>query len=90
MLDQLREGDKVEIRRPDWLLRSLKDVLHIMQRVAEARAGFRSVTGTIDSPALAGRMTMQMAGTFAEFDHALTREHACGPYSSYRSPCGPS
>jgi DNA invertase Pin-like site-specific DNA recombinase len=44
MLDQLREGDTVAVRKRDRLLRSLKDLLHIMEQMAEAGAGFRSVT----------------------------------------------
>ena len=38
----------------DWLSRSLKDVLHIMERIAAAGAGFRSVTKSIDTTTPAG------------------------------------
>ena len=44
MLDQLREGDTVVVWKLDRLSRSLKDVLHIMERIAKAGAGFRSLT----------------------------------------------
>ena len=44
MLDQLREGDTVVVWKLDRLSRSLKDLLHIMERIADAGAGFRSVT----------------------------------------------
>ena len=43
LLDQLREGDTVVVWKLDRLSRSLKDVLHIMERIAKAGAGFRSV-----------------------------------------------
>ncbi len=36
MLDQLREGDTLVIWKLDRLSRSLKDVLHMMERIAEA------------------------------------------------------
>ena len=49
MLDQLREGDTVVVWKLDRLSRSLKDVLHIMERIAEAGAGFRSITENIDT-----------------------------------------
>jgi hypothetical protein len=49
MLDHLREGDTVVVWKLDRLSRSLKDVLHIMERIAEAGAGFRSVTENIDT-----------------------------------------
>ena len=57
----------------DRLSRSLKDLLHIMERVHEAGAGFRSLTEAIDTTRPAGRMMMQMLGSFAEFERAMVR-----------------
>jgi DNA invertase Pin-like site-specific DNA recombinase len=74
MLDQLREGDTVVVWKLDRLSRSLKDVLHIMERIAEVGAGFRSLTENIDTTTPAGRMMMQMVGSFAEFERAMIRE----------------
>jgi DNA invertase Pin-like site-specific DNA recombinase len=56
MLDQLRQGDTVVIWKLDRLSRSLKDVLHIMERIAGAGPGFRCVTENIDTTTPAGRM----------------------------------
>ena len=70
MLDQLGEGDTVVVWKLDRLSRSLKDVLHIMERIAEADAGFRSITENIDTTTPAGRMMMQMVGSFAESERA--------------------
>jgi DNA invertase Pin-like site-specific DNA recombinase len=39
-----------------------------------AQAGFRSVTENIDTTTPAGRMMMQMVGSFAEFERAMIRE----------------
>ena len=74
MLDQLRDGDTVVVWKLDRLSRSLKDVLHIMERIAVSGAGFRSVTESIDTTTPAGRMMMQMVGSFAEFERAMIRE----------------
>ena len=49
MLDHLREGDTVVVWKLDRLSRSLKDVLHIMERIAQAGAGFQSITENIDT-----------------------------------------
>ena len=49
LLDHLREGDTVVVWKLDRLSRSLKDVLHIMERIGNAGAGFRSVTENIDT-----------------------------------------
>ena len=74
LLDQLRPGDVVIVWKLDRLSRSLKDLLHIMERIAQADAGFRSLTEAIDTTTPAGRMLMQMVGSFAEFERAMIRE----------------
>ena len=74
VLDHLREGDTVVVWKLDRLSRSLKDVLHIMERIAKAGAGFRSITENIDTTTPAGRMMMQMVASFAEFERAMIRE----------------
>jgi hypothetical protein len=71
MLDHLRELDTVVVWKLDRLSRSLKDVLHIMERIAKAGAGFRSITENIDTTTPAGRMMMQMVASFAEFERAM-------------------
>jgi DNA invertase Pin-like site-specific DNA recombinase len=85
MLDQLREGDTVVVWKLDRLSRSLKDVLHIMERIAEASAGFRSVTENIDTTTPAGRMMMQMVGSFAEFERAMIRERTSAGIAAARA-----
>src|SRR5580700_6775421 len=62
LLDQLRKGDVLVVWKLDRLSRSLRDVLTIMERLAEAKTGFRSLTEAIDTTTPAGRMMMQMAG----------------------------
>ena len=85
MLDQLREGDTVVVWKLDRLSRSLKDVLHIMERIAEAGAGFRSVTENIDTTTPAGLMMMQMVGSFAEFERAMIRERTSAGIAAARA-----
>ena len=74
LLDQLRKGDVLVVWRLDRLSRSLRDVLMIMERIQEAKAGFRSLTEAIDTTTAPGRMMMQMVGAFAEFERAILRE----------------
>ena len=85
MLDQLREGDTVVVWKLDRLSRSLKDVLHIMERIAGAGAGFRSITENIDTTTPAGRMMMQMVGSFAEFERAMIRERTSAGLAAARA-----
>jgi DNA invertase Pin-like site-specific DNA recombinase len=74
LLDQLRPKDVVVVWKLDRLSRSLKDLLHLMERIAQTGAGFRSLTEAIDTTTPAGRMLMQMVGSFAEFERAMIRE----------------
>ena len=74
LLDQIRKGDVLVVWKLDRLSRSLRDLLILMERLAESKAGFRSLTGAIDTTTPAGRMMMQMVGAFAEFERAMLRE----------------
>ena len=74
LLGQLRKGDVLVVWKLDRLSRSLKDVLSLMEKIAHAGAGFRSLTEVIDTTSPAGRMMMQIVGTFAEFERAMLRE----------------
>ena len=85
MLRQLREGDIVVVWKLDRLSRSLKDLLHIMEKIAAAGAGFRSLTESIDTTTPAGRMMMQMVGSFAEFERLMIRERTSAGLAQARA-----
>src|SRR2546422_10768508 len=74
LLDHLRKGDVLVVWKLDRLSRSLRDVLTIMERLGDDKAGFRSLTEAIDTTTPAGRMMMQKVGAFAEFERAMLRE----------------
>jgi DNA invertase Pin-like site-specific DNA recombinase len=84
LLDQLREGDVLVVWKLDRLSCSLRDVLTILERLGEASAGFRSLTGAIDTTPPAGRMMMQMVGAFAEFERAMLRERTKAGFDAAR------
>ena len=74
LLDQLREGDTLVVWKLDRLSRSLKDLLIILETIDQAGAKFLSLTEVIDTGSAAGRMMMQMIGSFAEFERSMIRE----------------
>lgn len=74
LLDHLRPGDTLVVWKLDRLSRSLKDFLLILERVEQSGATFESLTEKIDTHSPAGRMVMQMLGSFAEFERAMIRE----------------
>src|SRR2546425_4173629 len=84
LLDQLRERDVLVVWKLDRLSRSLRDVLTIMERLGEGKAGFRSLTEAIDTTTPAGRIMMQMVGAFAEFERAMLRERTKAGLDSAR------
>jgi DNA invertase Pin-like site-specific DNA recombinase len=74
LFDQLRKDDVLVVWKLDRLSRSLKDVLTIMETVEKAGAGFLRLTEAVDTTSPAGRMMMQIVGSFAEFERAMLRE----------------
>lgn len=74
LLAALQPGDVLVVWKLDRLSRSLRDLLAIMDRLSEMKAGFRSLTEAIDTTTPAGRMLMQMVGAFAEFERAIIKE----------------
>ena len=74
LLGQLRKNDVLVVWKLDRLSRSLRDVLTIMERVQDKKAGFCSLTEAVDTTTPAGRMMMQMVGAFAEFERAMLKE----------------
>lgn len=74
LLGQLRKGDIVTVWKLDRLSRSLKDLLLTLEKIEEAGADFQSLTEAIDTSTPAGRMMMQIVGSFAEFERAMLRE----------------
>jgi DNA invertase Pin-like site-specific DNA recombinase len=74
LLEQLRNGDIVVVWKLDRLSRSLKDLLLTLEKIKKADADFQSLTEAIDTATPAGRMMMQIVGSFAEFERAMLRE----------------
>ncbi|MEE3627501.1 recombinase family protein [Nitrospirillum sp. BR 11752] len=85
LIDQLRAGDVVVVWKLDRLSRSLKDLLHLIDRITRAEAGFRSLTEAIETTSPAGRMLMHMIGSFAEFERAMIQERTSAGLATARA-----
>ena len=84
ILSHLRKGDVVVVWKLDRVSRSLRDVLTLIERIHERKAGFRSLTEAIDTTTPAGRMMMQMVGSFAEFERAMLKERTLAGVAAAR------
>ena len=74
LLDRIGPGDTLVVYKMDRLARSLVHLLSILALLQERSAGFRSLTEPIETVTPAGRLFMQMLGSFAEFERALIRD----------------
>lgn len=57
----------------DRLSRSLTDLLMVMEKLWELKAGFKSLTELVNTKTPSGRMMMQTVGSYAEFERAMLR-----------------
>lgn len=74
MMSQLRKGDVVVVWKLDRFSRSLSDLLLLMEKIDRTECGFKSLTEAIDTTTSAGRMMMQIIGSFSEFEKSILRE----------------
>lgn len=78
MLDQVLSrvgpGDTLVVYKMDRLARSLIQLLSILALLESRKAMFRSLTESVETATPAGRLFMQMLGSFAEFERSLIRE----------------
>ena len=74
LLKRLDEGDILVVTRLDRLARSTRDLLNILDTVAKAGAGFRSLADTwADTTTPHGRLMLTVLGGLAEFERELIR-----------------
>lgn len=86
LLSLLGSGDVLVVYKLDRIARSLKDLLGILDRLDEAKCGFRSLTEPIDTTTPVGLLILQILGAVAQFERSLIRERALtGQIAALRS-----
>ena len=74
LLRQLKAGDVLIVTRLDRLARSTRDLLNILDVVAKAGAGFRSLADAwADTTTPHGRLMLTVLGGLAEFERELIK-----------------
>ena len=85
MLDQLRPGDTVVVWRLDRLGRSLKNLITLIEELAERSVGFRSLSESIDTTTANGKLFFSVMGALAEFERDLIRERTTAGLAAARA-----
>src|SRR5664280_1501885 len=85
MLDQLRPGDVVVVWRLDRLGRSLKNLITLVEELAERGVGFRSLSESIDTTTANGKLFFSIMGALAEFERDLIRERTLAGLAAARA-----
>jgi DNA invertase Pin-like site-specific DNA recombinase len=73
-LKHIRKGDTLVVWKLDRLTRSLSDLLRILAKVDESGVNFKSLTESIDTTQPAGRLMMNMLGSFNQFEREIIKE----------------
>jgi DNA invertase Pin-like site-specific DNA recombinase len=74
LLARLQEGDTLVVWKADRLSRSLLDLVRIAQDLEKRSIAFKSLTESFDTTSAAGRITLNMLGTFAQFERDMLKE----------------
>jgi DNA invertase Pin-like site-specific DNA recombinase len=85
MLDQLRPNDVVVVWRLDRLGRSLKNLIALVEDLADRGVGFRSLSESIDTTTANGKLFFSIMGALAEFERDLVRERTMAGLAAARA-----
>ena len=72
LLRRLEPGDVLMVTRLDRLARSTRDLLNILDTIAKAGAGFKSLADPmIDTTSPHGKLILAVLGALAEFERSM-------------------
>ncbi|CAN7597856.1 recombinase family protein [Variovorax paradoxus] len=73
-LAALRPGSTLVVYKLDRLARSLKDLLHLLERLRLAGCSVKSLTEPIDTSTPMGEFVLQILGAVAQLERSIIRE----------------
>lgn len=74
VLETARRGDTLVVWRLDRLGRSLKQLIHLVEKLDQREIGLRSLQENIDTTTSGGRLVFHLFGALAEFERHVIRE----------------
>jgi DNA invertase Pin-like site-specific DNA recombinase len=84
ILEMARAGDTLVVWRLDRLGRSLKHLIHLVEKLDHQGIGLRSLQENIDTTTSGGRLVFHLFGALAEFERNLIRERTQAGLSASR------
>lgn len=75
-LDSMRKGDILVVWKLDRVVRSLRELLEILEALHQRGVGFRSLTEPIDTSTPVGEFIIQILGAVGQLERSLIRERA--------------
>ncbi len=84
VLEIARSGDTLVVWRLDRLGRSLKHLIHLVEKLEQQGIGLRSLQENIDTTS-GGRLVFHLFGALAEFERNLIRERTQAGLSAARA-----
>lgn len=85
VLEIARAGDTLVVWRLDRLGRSLKHLIHLVEKLEQQGIGLRSLQENIDTTTSGGRLVFHLFGALAEFERNLIRERTQAGLSAARA-----
>jgi DNA invertase Pin-like site-specific DNA recombinase len=85
LLEMARPGDTLVVWRLDRLGRSLKHLIHLVEKLDQQGIGLRSLQENIDTTTSGGRLVFHLFGALAEFERNLIRERTQAGLSAARA-----
>jgi DNA invertase Pin-like site-specific DNA recombinase len=73
-LDYLRDGDVLIVTKLDRLCRSMRDLMHIVDRTSAKGAGLRILSMSLDTTTPTGKLMLNVLGSVAEWERETKLE----------------
>jgi DNA invertase Pin-like site-specific DNA recombinase len=85
VLEMARRDDTLVVWRLDRLGRSLKHLIHLVEKLDQQGIGLRSLQENIDTTTSGGRLVFHLFGALAEFERNVIRERTQAGLSAARA-----
>ena len=85
VLEMARRDDTLVVWRLDRLGRSLKHLIHLVEKLDQRGIGLRSLRENIDTTTSGGRLVFHLFGALAEFERSVIRERTQAGLSAARA-----